>query len=159
MVTLVKTANSKEEDNAVSPWLYGAEQDKITPWNVDAGEAMHAEAKAGAVMKGDMPGATMLSNGGSKEGGILRVVTDEETETLPSKQVTRAAGEMYKTWVDSYQRNKVKPQLGSLSADGRGVAASAFFKVFEHPMNTGRVNHSDERLGSRERALICWIQS
>ena len=41
-----------------------------------------------------MPGVTLHENGGSQAGDTLRVVTDEETETMPRKQLSRAAGEM-----------------------------------------------------------------
>ena len=82
----------------------------------------------------------MHGNGGSKAGEILWVVTDDELEILPRNQVCRAAGEIYA------RRNHTqwnKPSLESLS---KGTDARAFFKVYEHPMSSGRrVYQSEER--------------
>ena len=73
-------------------------QESISPrsCSLDVGEGglWDSAKKVKAVAEGRMPGVTLHENGGSQAGDTLRVVTDEETETMPRKQLSRAAGEM-----------------------------------------------------------------
>ena len=111
MVTMVKTTNSQDPENPVSHWTYRAEPAKGTPWNIDEEDEMSREGKATATAEGRMPGAAVLNRGGSKPGTTVRMVSDDELETLPRNQVCRAAGEIF---AQRHYRKWVKPQTKSL---------------------------------------------
>jgi hypothetical protein len=76
-----------------------------------------------------MPGATMHENRGSKAGEVLWAVADDELETLPRNQVCRAVEQ-------AFSRKPVKRKV-------RG-GCSAFFKVYEHTMSSGRRVYQSE---------------
>jgi hypothetical protein len=167
-VTMVKIADSNAVDHEFSHYHNGVVPNTITPWNAEEGGAWDPTKRANAVAEGGLPGATVYENGGSKAGNTLRVVTDEETDTLPRKQVSRKAGELYAVLTTNDRGHahryskRVRPSLSALSNGGRGVAASAFSKVFEHPMSLRRRGqHSEERRfrsGKQEGSSACWTQ-
>jgi hypothetical protein len=153
MVTIVKTTNSQDPENPVNHRIYGADPAKGTPWNKNGGDEMSREGKATAAAEGRMPGATVFNSGGSKAGTAVCMVSDDELEILPRNQVCRAAGEIF---AQRHYSKWNKPQIGSMHNGKRGEASSAFLRVYEHPMSTGRrVYISDERsFRSREPKAV-----
>ena len=70
-----------------------------------------------------------------------------KTEILPRNQICRAAGELFEK---RHFLEWNKPQNGNLHDGKRGTASSAFLRVYEHPMSTGRrVYMSAEKLSVR----------
>ena len=63
------------------------------------------------------------------------MVSDEEIETLPRSQICRAAGEVLEK---RHHLTFNKPQVEDLHDGKQGKASSAFLRVYEHPMSTGR---------------------
>jgi hypothetical protein len=143
MVTMVKTTNSQDPENPVNHCSLGHRPSTRIPWNVNESDDMSHEETAKAAAEGSTPGAALLKNGGSKAGSTVWMVFDEKLEILPRNQICRAAGELFEK---RHFLNWNKPQIGNLHDGKRGTAPSAFLRVYEHPMSTGRrVYMSEER--------------
>jgi hypothetical protein len=145
---MVKMVDSQDIENPVSHWMYGHRSSTSKPWDADKSGEMKAEMKAKAAMEGRMPGATstLFKDGGSKAGSTVWMVCDEEMETLPRSQICRAAGELFEK---RHLLTFNKPQIGDLHDGKRGKASSAFLRVYEHPMSTGRRVHIPKERSSR----------
>jgi hypothetical protein len=143
MVTMMKMADSRDIENPVNHGTLGHKLSTSKPWNEDESGVMTSEMKAKVAAEGRMPGATMYKDGGSKAWSTVWMICDDELEVLPRTQICRAAGEMFE------KRNYLvwkKPQIESLHDGKRGIHSSAFVRVYEHPMSTGRrVYISEER--------------
>jgi hypothetical protein len=143
MVTMVKTTNSQDPENPVNHCSLGHMLPTHSPWNVDESGDMSPEGIVKAAAEGSRPGATLFKNGGSKAGNAVWMVSDEKLEILPRNQICRAAGELLEK---RYFLKWNKPQIGNLHDGKRGAASSAFLRVYEHSMSTGRrVYMSEER--------------
>jgi hypothetical protein len=98
LVTMVKTTNSQDPENPVSHWTYGADPSKGTPWNTDEEDEMSREGKAMATRQKEEclepQSAAVFNSGGSKAGATVRMVCDDELETLPRNICSKTLPEM-----------------------------------------------------------------
>ena len=146
MVTMVKMVDSQDIENPVNHITYGHRPSSSKAWNENENGEMQAEMTVIASTEGRMPGATVFKDGGSKAGSTVRMVCDEEMETLPRSQICRAAGEVFEK---RHHLTFNKPQIEDLHDGKQGKASSAFLRVYEHPMSTGRKVHISKKRSFR----------
>ena len=143
---MVKMVDSQDIENPVNHITYGHRPSSSKAWNENENGEMQAEMTVIASTEGRMPGATVFKDGGSKAGSTVRMVCDEEMETLPRSQICRAAGEVFEK---RHHLTFNKPQIEDLHDGKQGKASSAFLRVYEHPMSTGRKVHISKKRSFR----------